>query len=141
MKLKKWFPYLYGYALQAKNRLFFFYLIIFFTLYSNCSFLLFLTSICSFPVLLCLTVFVLLAHHCSHIKEKKMYFSSEIYVSQPFNSKYSVLYTQIIIIINTVEPRYPDTLWTRKKYRRKWSAMEAGVWETYGYKKLYFLWA
>ena len=39
---------------------------------------------------------------------------------------------------NTVEPRYPDTLRTRKKYRHKRSVAVTGVGETYVYKKLFF---
>ena len=41
-------------------------------------------------------------------------------------------------ILNTVEPRYPDTLRTRKKCRHKRSVAVTGVGETYVYKKLYF---
>ena len=41
--------------------------------------------------------------------------------------------------INTVEPRYLDTLWTKKKCRHKRSVAAAGVGETYVYKKQYFL--
>ena len=40
---------------------------------------------------------------------------------------------------NTVEPRYSDTLRTRKKCHHKRSVAITGVGETYVYKKLYFL--
>ena len=35
---------------------------------------------------------------------------------------------------DTVEPRYADTLWTRKKRRHKRSIVVTGVEETYAYK-------
>ena len=40
---------------------------------------------------------------------------------------------------STVEPRYPDTLRTRKKCRQKRSVAVTGDGETCVYKKLYFL--
>ena len=45
----------------------------------------------------------------------------------------------LIFLPGTVEPRYCDTLQTRKKYRHKRSVAVTGVGETHVYKKLYFL--
>ena len=47
-------------------------------------------------------------------------------------------YTEFFVK-NAVEPRYPDTLRTRKKCRHKRSVAATGVGEIYVFKKLYFI--
>ena len=67
------------------------------------------------------------------------YFCLYFYKSINVVSDSTVLEMLRSLDMSTVEPRYPKTVQTRKKYHHQQSVTVTGVGETYVYEKQYFI--